>query len=101
VLASSRRDEWLPACRVALGAILAWPDNSLVSISVPRALGISPARCVTQYWRKLDVATGQQLEKRNGAKVCHCLDDGHQSVLLEYLPGIDTALSATSRRLPR
>ena len=49
VLASSRRDEWLAACHVALDAILAWPDNSLVSISVPRALGISPARCVTQY----------------------------------------------------
>ena len=48
---------------------------------MPRALGINPARCVTQYRLKLNPATGQ-LEERNGVKVRHCLDGGHQSVLL-------------------
>jgi len=78
---SAQRDEWLAACRVTLDAILAWPGNHLVNISVPRALGISPARCVTQYRLKLNAATGQ-LEDRNGVKVRHCLDGGHQLVLL-------------------
>jgi hypothetical protein len=80
VLASQQREGWLAASRAALDAILAWPGNSLVPVSVPRDLGLGVARCVAQYRIKADAATGG-LDPRAGHKVRFCVDGGHLSIL--------------------
>jgi hypothetical protein len=86
--------EWLEADRKALEAILLYPGNRLVPISVPIEGGLPIARCVTQRRIKVDAATGR-LESRNAFKARHCVDGAHLQMLLTR-KGIGTTSDASS-----
>ena len=55
---SEQASEWEEADRKALDAILLYPGNRIVPISVPIDQGLPIARCVTQRRIKVDAATG-------------------------------------------
>ena len=86
--------EWLEADRKALDAILMYPGNRLVPLSVPGNAGLPIARCVSQRKIKVDAATGR-LESRNSFKSRHCVDGGHLKMLLAR-QGIGTTSDASS-----
>jgi hypothetical protein len=63
-------------------AILAHPGNCLVPTSVPQALGIPIAPCVSQRKIKIDPDT-RGLAARNAFKSRHCVDGGRLDALLK------------------
>ena len=91
---SEQACEWLEADRKALDAILMYPGNRLVPLSVPGDAGLPIARCVSQRKIKVDAATGR-LESRNSFKSRHCVDGGHLKMLLAR-QGIGTTSDASS-----